>query len=77
MRTLLETAQTGTEIQIWIEVRLCELGSDHAARLAGNCENDRLGALVPAISYPLRTSKRGSGGVPVIVLQDAALEFAG
>jgi hypothetical protein len=76
VRTLLDTALTGTEIQIWIEVRLCELGSDHAAKVAGNVEYVGLGALVPALGRLFRTSPRPSGGVAVVVLQHAALAFA-
>jgi len=56
VKTLRGTAPTGAEIQIWIEVRLCELGSDHSARMAGNGEYPGLGALVLRSAPNVRVS---------------------
>lgn len=76
MSTLLENAQTGTEIQIWIDVRLPS-SSDEGERwtlLVLGYPNAR--ALVPMIGYQFRTSQRLSGSVAVVVLQHPALAFA-
>ena len=76
MRTVLEIACTGTEIQNRIEIRQRDIGSDQARRVAGCVENDELGVPISAGNYESRTSKRGSGSVAVVVLQHAALAFS-
>jgi len=68
VRTLLEMAQPGTAIQIWIEGRLCDIGSDHETRVASNAEYDGLGALVPEKGYQFRTTPTGSGSFAVVAL---------
>ena len=52
MKTLRDTAQTGTVIQNWIEVRRCDIDSDHAARVAGNGEYDGFCELLPEDAPP-------------------------
>ena len=75
MRTVLEIACTGTEIQDWIAVRRCDFGSNHATRVPGNAENVGLDALVPSIGSLVRTSTRRSDSVAVVVLQHTTLAF--
>ena len=67
MRTVLESAFTGSEIQIRIEVRRCDIGSDHATRVAGNAKYERAGTLVPENGYQFRTTPTRSGSVAVVV----------
>ena len=75
MKTLREMAQTGTEIQIWIDVRL-PYSSDEGERrtlLVVGYQGPR--TLVPAIGCQFRTSQRRSGSVAAVVLQHATLAF--
>ena len=63
MKTLREEAQTGTEIQIWIEARLCNStdGGVEGTLLVVGYQRAR--ALAPALGYQIRTSPSRSGSV--------------
>jgi hypothetical protein len=76
LKTLLEMAQTGTEIQVWIEVRLGNISDDGTKRTHLVVGYPRTRALAPTIGSHVRTSLGRSGGVSVVVLQHTALAFA-